>query len=222
MPGHPAVTLALGASLAALAGFVDATGFIENRGLFVSFMSGNSTQAMVSVAKGELPHTAEFARTIALFVAGVVAAELLATAAGRWRHVVVLALECALLGAALLALPVGAAAAAALLAFAMGAQNAVLHRAGGLKIGLTYVTGTLVSFGRGIAAGLRGAGGWREPAEFATVWLSLAAGSLAGALVASRVVATALGIALAACFAILLAVLALEVAYRRGGGLGEA
>ena len=40
----------LAAGLSALAGFVDATGFIQMGGFFVSFMSGNTTRRRASDA----------------------------------------------------------------------------------------------------------------------------------------------------------------------------
>ncbi len=42
----------LAAALAALAGYVDAIGFVKLGGLFVSFMSGNTTRMAVGLAGG--------------------------------------------------------------------------------------------------------------------------------------------------------------------------
>jgi len=42
----------LAGGLSALAGFVDATGFIGLGGFFVSFMSGNTTRLAVGLAQG--------------------------------------------------------------------------------------------------------------------------------------------------------------------------
>ena len=44
--------IALACALSALAGYVDAIGFLHLGGLFVSFMSGNSTRMGVSLAEG--------------------------------------------------------------------------------------------------------------------------------------------------------------------------
>ena len=64
----------LAACLAALAGYVDAIGFLKLGGLFVSFMSGNSTRLAVGLA--ELSGIAGLALAIvAAFVGGVVAGE---------------------------------------------------------------------------------------------------------------------------------------------------
>ena len=53
-PRDTAAVFALAMVLAALAGFVDATGYIHFHHLFVSFMSGNSTQAMVAAAQDDM------------------------------------------------------------------------------------------------------------------------------------------------------------------------
>lgn len=43
----------LAATLSALAGYVDAVGFMTLGGFFVSFMSGNSTRLGVGLSSGE-------------------------------------------------------------------------------------------------------------------------------------------------------------------------
>ncbi len=45
--------LILALALSALAGFVDGIGFLHLGGLFVSFMSGNSTRMSVSLAEAQ-------------------------------------------------------------------------------------------------------------------------------------------------------------------------
>ncbi|MBE7186308.1 MAG: DUF1275 family protein, partial [Methylobacterium mesophilicum] len=87
----------LAASLAALGGYVDAIGFLKLGGLFVSFMSGNSTRLAVGLAR-DPSEAAIAAALIASFVGGVVAGSLLAAAAGAARKPAVLALAAALLG----------------------------------------------------------------------------------------------------------------------------
>src|SRR5690349_21813029 len=51
---HPNSRLLLAVALSALAGYVDGIGFLHLGGLFVSFMSGNSTRMGVSLADGGL------------------------------------------------------------------------------------------------------------------------------------------------------------------------
>src|ERR1700737_386079 len=62
--------VALACALSALAGYVDAIGFIHLGGLFVAFMSGNSTRMGVSLAEGQWWSAAKSLGLIALFVVG--------------------------------------------------------------------------------------------------------------------------------------------------------
>ncbi|WP_164156549.1 DUF1275 family protein, partial [Sandarakinorhabdus rubra] len=76
MQDHPRRDQMIAAALAALAGYVDAVGFIASSGLFLSFMSGNSTRLGVGLA--EAGQVAGFAAgLLAAFVAGVTFASLL-------------------------------------------------------------------------------------------------------------------------------------------------
>ncbi|TRW17767.1 YoaK family protein [Glacieibacterium frigidum] len=171
----------LATGLSALAGFVDATGFLYLGGFFVSFMSGNSTRLAVGVAA--LPREALIAAgLIAAFVIGVVAGSLAGTLGGARRRAVVLALVAVLLGAAVACDALGwRAGAAAAMALAMGVENVVFERDGEVQIGLTYMTGTLVKVGQRIAHALRGgpAFGWWP---YLLLWAGLVAGAVAGAL----------------------------------------
>jgi uncharacterized membrane protein YoaK (UPF0700 family) len=60
----------LACALSAIAGYVDGIGFLHLGGLFVSFMSGNSTRMGVSLADGQWLSALEALGLIVLFVAG--------------------------------------------------------------------------------------------------------------------------------------------------------
>ncbi len=168
------------ASLSALAGFVDAIAFLALGGFFVSFMSGNSTRLGVGAAQS-LADALTAGGLIAAFVAGVAAGTLVGRRFDGHRAAAVLTLVTLLLAAAALAGSAGwIAAAAAAMAMAMGAENAIFERNGEVRIGLTYMTGTLVRVGQGIASALSGGErlGW---APHLLLWLGLAAGATAGA-----------------------------------------
>ena len=62
--------IALACALSAVAGYVDGIGFLHLGGLFVSFMSGNSTRMGVSLAEGQWLPAAAALGLIALFVIG--------------------------------------------------------------------------------------------------------------------------------------------------------
>lgn len=170
----------LAASLSAVAGFVDAIGFIESRGFFVSFMSGNSTRLGVGLSHGTAPAVIA-AGLIATFVAGVVLGSMTGHFAGSHRRTAVLVLVAALLGAAASLGVIGMFPAATIcMALAMGSENAVFERDGDVQIGVTYMTGTLVKFGQRLAMQLRG-GARHTWVPYLLLWLGLACGAWAGA-----------------------------------------
>jgi uncharacterized membrane protein YoaK (UPF0700 family) len=69
--------LALACTLSALAGYVDGIGFLHLGGLFVSFMSGNSTRLGVFLAAAHWSDAAQAIGLIALFVIGAAAGSLI-------------------------------------------------------------------------------------------------------------------------------------------------
>lgn len=166
--------------LAALAGYVDAIGFIASGGFFVSFMSGNTTRAGVGLPFG-LAETGMALSLIAAFVSGTVAGSLLGRRAWRSRESIILWTIAAVLTTACLLFGVGAAYPALLLtAAAMGAENTIFEEDGEVTIGLTYMTGTLVKTGQRIAGALAGGPRW-DWAPYAALWVSLLSGSIMGA-----------------------------------------
>ncbi|TPE60095.1 DUF1275 domain-containing protein [Sandaracinobacter neustonicus] len=192
---------ALAASLAALAGFTDAMGFLGMGGFFVSFMSGNSTRVGVGLAS-EAAAAAVAGSLVAAFVAGVTAGSLAARAAGRWRKPgVLLLVTLALALGALLHQPGAAPGAFLFVAFAMGAENMVFQRNGEVAFGLTYMTGTLVKIGSRLADALTGGPRWQW-LPWLLLWAGLVAGGTLGAFSWLRFQAGALW--LAAAFAAVL------------------
>jgi len=176
---RPAIGLALG--LSGLAGFVDALGFLNIGGFFVSFMTGNTTRLGIELAEGRIDGVLVAGMIIVLFVVGVICGSLVGHVGRQRRQAAVLAfvtlalaLSAGLYGAGL------AIAAAAILALAMGAENAVFQRDGEVTIGLTYMTGTLVKMGQRLAGALLG-GSKRAFLRHFVLWLSLLVGALLGA-----------------------------------------
>jgi uncharacterized membrane protein YoaK (UPF0700 family) len=193
----------LAVGVAILAGFVDAIGFVESGGFFVSFMTGNSTRLAVGVAEW-LP-VAQFAGgIIAVFVAGVVAGSLVGGRARAARTSATLFVVTILLGlAAALRWLAADLSGIFCLAFAMGVANAAIVGRDGAVVGVTYMTGTLVQMGHKIANRLRGEGDARWLHHFG-LWVSLVCGAIAGArtILWSEPVAYGLAILLAALLAL--------------------
>jgi len=166
-------------ALAFLAGYVDALGFLTTSGFFVSFMSGNSTRLAVGIASDRSDATAA-AILILCFVAGVGGGAIVGAIAGRWQSSAILILVAMLLAVAALMVGQSALGAAGLLALAMGAENTVLEREGEAPLGLTYMTGSLVRIGFGLAGLVTGRRypGW---GSYALLWLGLVVGAVTGA-----------------------------------------
>jgi uncharacterized membrane protein YoaK (UPF0700 family) len=173
--------LVLAGLLAGLAGMVDAIGYLHFSGLFISFMSGNSTQLAAALGQGQLAEAGTIAELIVLFVVGAAAGQVLAVVTGRSHMTWVL------IGVAILLVIAAALETASQpMVFAMGALNAAMRRAGSIPISLTFVTGVLVRFGQGIGDFLtRRVTGWNWLAQ-GTPWLGLITGATIGSAVYMR------------------------------------
>jgi uncharacterized membrane protein YoaK (UPF0700 family) len=192
---------ALAICLSALAGYIDAIGFLKAGGFFVSFMSGNSTRLAVGLATGT-PSAAIAIGLICAFLAGVIVGTILAERAEGWARPI-LFLVAGLLAIAAAAESFGLAGISIYVAAAaMGAENATFARGGEVQIGLTYMTGTLVRIGQRLGLALLGRGG-AGFLPFLCLWLGLVAGAIIG--VFSYQAAGLLGLLPAALFALILA-----------------
>jgi uncharacterized membrane protein YoaK (UPF0700 family) len=179
--------VALARALSALAGYVDGIGFLHLGGLFVSFMSGNSTRFGVSLAEGHWSDAAEAVGLIVLFVAGAAGGSLIVLGRGRYRQAWVLLAEATLLSAAALAYTLGQSnLAIAAIVLAMGLENAVFETQVGASLGLTYVTGALVKVGQLAAAALTGGPRWNWAPNL-LLWAALVAGVVCGTLAYHRI-----------------------------------
>lgn len=180
----PAPHLTLGLLLTAAAGFADVVGFIELGGHFTSFMSGNTTQLGDALAQGVWPVALLSGALVLLFFVGSVVGSLAALLGGvRWGSSAVTALVLlsfvATLALAFAGWPSGQFM--LILAAGAGAQNAILPSTGSVRLGTTFVTGTLFAAGLDLAKALRGlAPPWRW-AQHMLVWASLLLGGLLGA-----------------------------------------
>lgn len=209
MRGYTRDRQLLAAGLAALAGFVDALGFIALGGLFASFMSGNSTRLAVGIA-GQSHQAGLAAALIGAFVCGVATGALAARAAGLWRKQALLALVATLLtaGAMLATANVSATGVTLIMAAAMGAANNVFQRDGEVSVGVTYMTGTLVKLGQRLAGAFSGGDrlGWLP---YLLLWCALLIGAIAGAAIYPTLGLRALWIA--SIWALLLAIASLAL-----------
>jgi len=186
----------LAVCLAIAAGFVDAIGFMQLGGTFVSFMSGNSTKLAAGVAK--VSTAAVLTSTvIGAFFLGAMAGSLVSTAAPvRRKPLVLLTVTfCLCAGAMLQAFGLDFAAVLAM-AFAMGCANTVFRREDGpYNVGITYMTGNLVRLADGVVGVL--AGRKRPWLPYLLLWAGLLVGAAVGALIFRGIGMAALWIAAA-------------------------
>ena len=175
-PVFPLAALSFTLTLVALAGYVDAMSYLRFQGLFVSFMSGNTTALGVAMAHENAAKAGELAGVVVLFVAGVVGGSLLHRRVGRWGNSLILVLVASLLLLAHFLPP----AAITSLTLAMGTLNASVHQVGRAKVSLTFVTGTLVRAGTSLADWLSGAAPAQDWLLPVALWLAFGTGALGG------------------------------------------
>lgn len=174
----------LATGFAAMAGMVDAIGFMASGGFFLSFMSGNSTRLSVGIVESA-PYIGLVAALLASFVGGVVAGSLVGRQTTFGPHdrqaIILTGISLLLFTAPFVAaagfLPLALCAAA----FCMGMENTLFEREGSVSFGLTYMTGALVKIGQGLATLISG-GARLEWVPYLLLWLGLASGAMIGAL----------------------------------------
>jgi uncharacterized membrane protein YoaK (UPF0700 family) len=173
------IGLTLVAMLSVLAGMTDAIGFMAS-GDFVSFMSGNTTRMAVAISVGDLGLTLRLVLLVATFIFGNALGIIVSRLGGRRALPLLLSIAALLCGAA--AWPYDEQLPALLAAIiAMGMLNAAVEEVNGLPVGLTYVTGALSRFGRGLGRWMLGErrNGWRVQL---IPWTGMFAGAVLGAV----------------------------------------
>ncbi|QZI72779.1 YoaK family protein [Pseudomonas protegens] len=203
------VGLGLVACLSVLAGMTDAIGFMAT-GDFVSFMSGNTTRMAVAISDGELGLVLRLALLVATFIAGNALGVVVSRLAGHRALPLLLSIGALLCASA--AWPFEQHLPALLAAIiAMGMLNAAVEEVNGLPIGLTYVTGALSRFGRGLGRWMLGdrRNGWRVQL---VPWSGMFAGAVLGALLEQHLGLKALYVS--GLFAALLGLASLKIPRR--------
>ncbi len=171
--------------IAAIAGMVDVVAFLALGGFFASFMSGNSTRMAIGTTVNwfDLQLAASL---ITAFVSGVTAAALLRRRHPQRALAVTLTLVAGLLAIAALFAPIGATWPMLLLAAAMGAVNLAFESGGDTRVGLTYMSGTLVRLGQALADLLARDSNaeWQKPL---LLWAGFIGGGLVGVGLYARI-----------------------------------
>lgn len=179
---HNSLSQKLAISLALLAGFIDALGYLSLGGVFVSFMSGNSTRFAVGISDGSALGVALIPLgIIALFVIGVMIGRAIRHFSKKKPSTSILAfMSLMLVGAGFLHGGNATTYSVVLMAMGMGAANNIFFRGGEVSVGVTYMTGTLVKFGQRLAGWLLGEKehNWLP---YLLLWIGLITGAILGA-----------------------------------------
>ncbi len=176
--------IGVGIVLTAVAGFVDAVGFIELGGFFASFMSGASISLGVSASGTDWVAMYHATVLIAVFV---IAATIASVISGVMRPLGVataILLEAACLTGAILMIESGWSSSDSVVPVvaAMGIQNTALRPISGIRLGVTFMTGTLVSLSQALGRLLIGRARSWSWAPHALIWFLFVAGAVAGAV----------------------------------------
>ena len=144
--------------IAAVAAYVDATGYLLYSGIYLSFMSGNSTRAAVLVARGDWQQLAPVVGVIPTFLLGVMLGTIVHGISKRRGQAIVFSVAGIALGV-VAALEIYWQSVGSndtrlrlffTLAAAMGLLNSTVQRVNKVSVSLTFVTGTLVKLGTAI------------------------------------------------------------------------
>jgi uncharacterized membrane protein YoaK (UPF0700 family) len=171
--------------LSAVAGYVDAIGYLSLGQVYTANMSGNSVSTGIYWARWDLDNLWKHGWPIASFVAGLFVSRMILTWGHRnhkkWIAAIAFAVEAIFL-AAFLGIQHGTAG-VFVLAFAMGVQAAAMSHLGGITVYTCFVTGGLVRFADSLAdiawtfrdgfqqSGVRG--GSRAAVAAPAAWLAL-------------------------------------------------
>jgi uncharacterized membrane protein YoaK (UPF0700 family) len=198
-PAKPLVMPAewrVAASLALIAGYVDAYGFAA-LGVYVSFMSGNTTQAGAQTGQGHFAAALPSALAVMFFVIGNFAGALFTHSGLRRSRRALLGAVAALLAVIMgiaNSVPLNAEVGIAVIALAMGMMNTTLSQVGGETVSLTFVTGDLARIARHLAmaiirAPVQGAqGSWDTHLHRAFIVTRVWGGFLTGALLSGAAI----------------------------------
>ncbi|MGM5028304.1 YoaK family protein [Tardiphaga sp. 862_B3_N4_1] len=186
VPAHPVPTwkmLAQATLMTTLAGYVDGLGYTAMGHLYLSFMSGNSTQLGAAVAAGNAYVMAWAGAVIGTFVLGAFVGTIVHSVEPKVRLPLVLVCELAsIIAAWSLGSLIPINFALLLVAFAMGMQNCLQKVVAGAATGKSFITGSLFGTGHALAQLCLGRAHVSEAVANAISWLAFVLGATGGAL----------------------------------------
>lgn len=177
----------LAAVFAFVAGFIDSIGFLYLGGVFLSFMSGNTTRSATAFVEHNWELGTLAGTCIILFLLGVMNGALTQRLASRRlglyraREIVLLNVTACFLITSALRFAGFEDFAMLTLSIGVGTMNSIFERKGEVAIPLTYMTGTLVKMGQRFVDAFFD-GKHIVWILHLSLWVSLSIGSIAGAL----------------------------------------
>jgi uncharacterized membrane protein YoaK (UPF0700 family) len=182
--------------IAAAAAYVDATGYLLYSGIYLSFMSGNTTRAAVLVGRGDWQQVAPAIGVIPTFVLGTtIGTVILGIVKKQGQAVVLLTAGIALAVVAALGVYWQSSrpndrwpGLLFVLTATMGLLNPTVRRVDRVSVGLTYVTGTLAKLGTAIGSTIinDGQSDARDQSEtilvLTAVWFAFFIGAICGGI----------------------------------------
>ncbi|MBP0614032.1 YoaK family protein [Jiella mangrovi] len=168
------------ALLSFLAGMTDAIGYLR-AGDFLSFMSGNTTRLAIAIGEARGDAVLRLGAILAVFVAGNAAGVVVVRQTGERQWPLLMVVTLVTSGVAAFAGANSSPFSLLPLVFAMGMLNAAVDNVAGHPVGLTYVTGALSRFGKGLGRFLCGE---RKPGFLVQMfpWVGMLAGAVTGVL----------------------------------------
>lgn len=171
--------------LSGLSGFIDILGLFSIGGMFLSFMSGNSTRFAFYLADGHFKQAFPYLLIISGFVFGAFLGDQLKSHFPNYKLISILSVETLLILSSYIMLhftfpgewthlP---------LTIAMGLQNAIQIEVGDKIVGRTFFSGVLHSLGASLSQLLQKKTSWKSPALDLLIWIVAVSGAfLAGIL----------------------------------------
>ena len=187
---HKAVGFGFVTLLSFLAGMTDAIGFLR-AGDFLSFMSGNTTRLAIAIGEGRFDAVLRLGAIVLTFVAGNAAGVVVVRLTRNRQWPLLFIVTLVTFTAAAFAGADPSPTSYLPLVLAMGMLNAAVDNVAGHPLGLTYVTGALSRFGKGVG---RFVCGERNPGFLAQLlpWIGMLAGAVTGVLLLQAFQADAL------------------------------
>ncbi len=212
----------LAAAYAFIAGFVDSVGFLFLGGVFLSFMSGNTTRLATATVEGNTDMALLAGSALVLFLIGVMQGALIRRLAmvslplHRVREVVMANMCVIFTLSSIMVLIDQPRAAVLFLSLGIGAMNSIFERGGEVSIPLTYMTGTLVKMGQRFVDAFFGGthAAWLSHLK---MWAGLTAGAFVGALTYHRMGLNAILVSTALTLTVSLIAFAFRAHGRRHG-----